>query len=167
MKPPRYPLPVWLITDANALRTATIAVRRVTTHLAIIYWLGGCTPFPIGNSDMVALAGVQQMAWDRMKERILKALAEICPLLDDAYVERDGLRQARAKHMERLRAARRTIVLDGKAYPIQKQIAVAPQHHDHDKPGAPERIGGAPQRRGSGVPAPTRAGMTAESTFHD
>ena len=93
----RYPLPWWLILDAQILRSATQFLRRNVTSFAIAYWAGGCHSFPDDDSSLAALAGIHLTTWTDCKTAVLQAFEIIRPQLDQAYAAED------AKHLSRVR----------------------------------------------------------------
>lgn len=161
MKPARFAMPVWLIVDTPALKTAPGQARRVTAWLAMLYWLGGCRPLPTDEFEISGLAGLHPQQWARVRERVLTALGEVCPQLDGFWAERTALHACRAAKMEHVRAARKSAKASAMAYQHPVMQATAPVR-DYAPPVY------TPQRRGSGVPVPPRnVGLRSTATFSD
>ena len=93
----RYPLPWWLILDAQILRSATQFLRRNVTSFAIAYWAGGCHSFPDDDSSLAALAGIHLTTWTDCKTAVLQAFETIRPQLDQAYAAEDRKHQANVR----------------------------------------------------------------------
>ena len=120
----RYPLPWWLILDAQILRSATQFLRRNVTSFAIAYWAGGCHSFPDDDSSLAALAGIHLTTWTVCKTAVLQAFETIRPQLDQAYAAKD------AEHLARVRRGQSCIakVRAKKAARASAAILPNPEH---------------------------------------
>lgn len=81
-KPSRFPMPVWLVMDVPALRTASGPVYRATIGLAVAYWMSGCVPLPDDDVTMASLVRLPHPHIRPIKIAVLHALEQILPQLD-------------------------------------------------------------------------------------
>ncbi len=106
MKPPRFPLPHWLIFDAPALATARGPVYRAAIVLGHAYWRGGCRPLAADDVTLASLCREPLGHFRQIKTAVLQALSEITPALDKAHAERMNAYQIGKVRSEMLHAAR-------------------------------------------------------------
>ena len=84
---PRFPLPWWTVWHASALETATGAVRRAATMLAIAYWAGGCKPIPDDDATQAAIVRMHAVSWRETRDVVLAAFATMRAELDAAHAK--------------------------------------------------------------------------------
>jgi len=83
--PKPQPMPVWLITDAPALRVASGPVYRATFILAAAYWQSGCSGLP---TDPASLAAICRLPFPHLKAieaPVNQALEQILPAMDQEH----------------------------------------------------------------------------------
>ena len=124
MKPARYPLPVWLITDCQGLRTASGGVYRATIAIAVAYWQSGCRPIPADDVTHAALARLPIAGWRQQKPEILAAFATCKDALDEAWAERQRVQEMYMLRSRQMQAARKASAA------LQRQLAGRPKPGD-------------------------------------
>ena len=162
-KPPRYPLPWWVITDAPCMRMARGSVYRPTLMLALAYWQSGCTAsLDLDHTTMAQIARVPAHHVVAVSAEIRACLAAIAPDLQAAWQDRHARYTDRLERIDHMNARRHAKRLR-QAVPQETAILTAPRR-DPPPPRNPDAPRPTPQAIAV-AKARTQAGK--EATFHD
>jgi hypothetical protein len=89
------PLPLEPILNSPTLAVAGAAVHGAVLSIVLAYWRSGCHALPADEAGLAALSRCYGAQWHRVRQPVMRALAEITPQLENAHARMLRAREAR------------------------------------------------------------------------